>query len=135
MSVGWIPVFGWIPTGALAAEAVADRKAWDHLLGEYNELQKENTKEAQLITFVAQTVKQCDGLLKKIDAAIDAIGTLSMLFQQQWQAYGDIQDSLKDLKESTAMSSSTFAQGYIADTIDELVSDIREVSLISLKTW
>ena len=128
VSIGWFPIFGWIPLAFAAHNADNLQKAWAKLENSYNELTKRNKNEATLITFVESMVKQFDGLLDKIDAAISAVGDLSKMFEDQSQAYTVIRDGLSDIKNTTTEEDATNRKIFIDVCINQTVEQIQDVS-------
>ncbi|KAL2680517.1 hypothetical protein Neosp_008119 [[Neocosmospora] mangrovei] len=94
VSIGWIPIFGWVPLGLLSHNANNLAGTYKKLWEGYENLKKENADEALLINSMNSMGKQFDGLEKKIEDAIAAVGVLSLMFDQQEQSYKQIKTSL-----------------------------------------
>ncbi|RSM02934.1 hypothetical protein CDV31_010675 [Fusarium ambrosium] len=97
VSIGWIPVFGWVPLGFLSYNADRLAGSYKRLRESYENLKKENASEALLIESMNNMVRQFDGLEMKIQDAITAVGVLSLMFEQQRQSYELIRASLSGM--------------------------------------
>lgn len=128
ITIGWITWGDWAALAFAAHEADELHKLWEQILKNYAELKKHNEEETNLIDFVSRLVKQFDGILEKIDAAVNAIGELSMLFQHQSEAYKIISGSISKIKASTTVADATLRKDFIMFSIDLTVKKIQEVS-------
>jgi len=129
VTIGWIPVFGWVPLGFLAANAEDLRVAWKKLENSYNEMVKRDKDEATLVKFVQWLVRQFDGPLDKINAAIAAVGVLSTMFQAQSLAYSHIRDSLQFMNQTITEQDANNRQWSIQQSLDETVAQIEALEI------
>lgn len=131
VSIGWMPILGWIPLGFAAHNADNLQKAWAKLEKSYNELVQRNQDEATLIKFIESMVKQFDGILEKIDGAIVAVSHLSTMFEEQSQAYTLIGVGLGYINDTTTEADANNRKFFIEACLNETVKDIQEVSSLS----
>ncbi|RTE81427.1 hypothetical protein BHE90_004108 [Fusarium euwallaceae] len=117
VSIGWIPLFGWVPLGFLSYNADRLAGSYKRLWESYENLKKENANEALLIESMNNTVKQFDGLEKKILDAIKAVGVLSLMFEQQRQAYELIRTSLGEMGDMADEEDAETRNMFIKNTI------------------
>ncbi|KAF4948801.1 hypothetical protein FGADI_9358 [Fusarium gaditjirri] len=124
VSIGWIPVFGWVPLALLSHNADKLAGSYKRLWQSYETLKRENANEALLIESMNNMVKQFDGLEQKIKDAIKAVGVLSLMFEQQRQSYELIRASLSGMglmaEEEDAETRNMFIKGQIKGTKKKL---------------
>jgi hypothetical protein len=131
VSFGWFPIFGWAALAVAANNADNLHKAWEQLWNNYNSLQSDNEKEAQLIAFVTTIVGQFNDIGKKIQGAIDAVGTLSTMLQDQADAYRGINSTLQSLGAYTLSTDAGNRQVYIKGKLQVTIKKLEDLHAAS----
>ncbi|KAK2035945.1 hypothetical protein LZ31DRAFT_580750 [Colletotrichum somersetense] len=131
VSFGWFPIFGWAALAAVANNADNLHKAWENLWDNYNSLKSDNEKEAQLIAFATTIVGQFDKVDKKIKGAIDAVGTLSTMLQDQADAYSGINSTLQSLGAYTLSTDAGNRQLFIKYKLQVTIKKLEDLHAAS----
>ncbi|TFK69547.1 hypothetical protein BDN72DRAFT_897216 [Pluteus cervinus] len=126
VSFGWIPIFGWVPLAFTAKNAATLRESWVTLWESYNELIKHNKDEEKLIEFVQSMVKQWDGILVKMDGAIQAVTVLVGMFQEQSECYILIKAGLSRIEAATEAGAG-IRKACIENAISETITKVTEL--------
>lgn len=131
VSFGWVPIFGWIPLAFAAHNADNLHKAWGKLWDEYEALKRENENEARLIEFVTKMVAQFDDVDKKIQGAVDAVGTLGQVFQDQADSYEGIRSTLGFLRLGASSADAGNRKAFIGSKLKMSVKKLEELNVAS----
>lgn len=126
-SFGWTPIYGWTPLALAAHKADTLRKAWKQLWNSYTALESNNKEENQLIAFLTTLVGQFNDVGKKIQGAIDAVGTLGAMLQDQADAYSGIDATLQSLGAHTLGADASNRQLFIKGKLDVTVKKLEDL--------
>jgi len=132
VSIGWIPIFGWIPLGFVAHNADNLHEAWDKLWHEYNALKQDSEEEARLIDFATKMVAQSNGIDKKIQAAIDTVGTLKQTFQKQAESYESIRSTVNFITTGAVDPDAGNRKAFIETLLTISIGKLKELNTASI---
>ena len=127
-SISRIPLFGWVPLPVMTHDADNLHNTWTKLWNSYNALKMRDPVEATPITFVESTIKQFEGLVGKMDAAIAAVVELNRMFEEQSRAFEIIHNILGHMMDTTNREDATTRKAFIEICINQTVEQIQDVS-------
>lgn len=128
VTIGWLPLFGWIPLAFAAHNADKLHTAYQELWNSYNDLININRDAATLIKWVQTMVVQLKDVDKKITTAIDGIKDLSTMFEEQSKSYILIRDSLGGIKTGISQDDAKIRKKFVEGKMKETIKEITDVS-------
>ncbi|KAF7555250.1 hypothetical protein G7Z17_g2327 [Cylindrodendrum hubeiense] len=127
VSIGWLPVFGWVPLGFLAHNGDELHDTCATLHNENETLKRENEQEHKLIEWVTGIAKQFDGLEGKINSAVTAVDVLSSMFEHQGKSYRLIKASLGAISSYTNNEDANNRKDFIDHNVKETSRRLEEL--------
>ncbi|CAG7566390.1 unnamed protein product [Fusarium equiseti] len=127
VSFGWFPLFGWVALAFAANNADNLHSAYEKLWDNYNQLKSDNEEEAHLIDFVTTIIAQFTEVGNTIQGAVDAVGTLSTMMQDQADAYSGINSTLHTLGDFTLSSDAVNRQIFIKAKLKISIKKLEEL--------
>jgi len=130
IGVAFVP-FGWIGSIVKGIEAENLKAEYNNLNAKAEQYQREYAEGAVLVGYVAQLIAQFDKIDDLMDAAIDAMVELSILFSKQADCYTVISDNLDALDQGVTSNTAKSRRGRINGNIDATIAKLLELKALS----